>query len=45
MANYKARGVSGDELIARVEEEFVTENERFHEVEHRLKEEEMKLKF
>ena len=40
VANYKARGVSGDELRARltqVEEELVEENERFQETEYRLK--------
>ena len=40
VANYKACGVTGDELRARltqVEEELVEENERFQEAEHRLK--------
>ena len=40
VANYKARGVAGDELRARltqVEEELVEENERFQETEYRLK--------
>ena len=39
VANYKARGVAGDELQARltqVEEELVEENERYQQTEYRL---------